>query len=96
MIFGPAKDSASNAQMLWRQREQRAKEDPADQLRVRGGFRNVRGRRAAGVSFVHKVMNKARMEGGSKDRAYFAWFFSSSKCISIVNTETLIHIFEKQ
>ncbi len=28
MIFGPTKDSASNAQMLWRQREQRAEEDP--------------------------------------------------------------------
>ncbi|QAA23114.1 hypothetical protein C0674_11000 [Sporolactobacillus terrae] len=27
------------------------------------------------MSFVHKVMNKARMEGGSKDRAYFARHF---------------------
>ncbi|BBN97745.1 hypothetical protein St703_04500 [Sporolactobacillus terrae] len=53
----------------------RAKEDPADQLRVRGGFRIARGKRAAGVSFVHKVMNKARMEGESKNRALFARFF---------------------
>ncbi|WP_037581610.1 hypothetical protein, partial [Sporolactobacillus terrae] len=39
----------------------------------------ARGKRAAGVSFVHKVMNKARMEGGSKDRAYFARFFLQIK-----------------
>ncbi|BBN98806.1 hypothetical protein St703_15110 [Sporolactobacillus terrae] len=48
-------------------------------MRVRGGFRIARGKRAAGVSFVHKVMNKARMEGGSKDRAYFARFFLQVK-----------------
>ncbi|GAY75676.1 hypothetical protein NBRC111894_1230 [Sporolactobacillus inulinus] len=44
---------------------------------TRSSSRCASGKRAAGVSFVHKVMNKARMEGGSKDRALFARFFLS-------------------
>ncbi|GAY77931.1 hypothetical protein NBRC111894_3485 [Sporolactobacillus inulinus] len=50
------------AEVLWRLREQRAKEDPAGKMRVRGGSRCARGKRAAEVSFVHKVVNESRIQ----------------------------------
>ncbi|WP_262393417.1 hypothetical protein [Sporolactobacillus inulinus] len=48
---------------LWRLREQRAKEDPAGKMRVRGGFRIARGKRAAEVLIKHIVDDESRIQG---------------------------------
>ncbi|GAY78553.1 hypothetical protein NBRC111894_4107 [Sporolactobacillus inulinus] len=54
------------AEMLWRLREQRAKEDPAGKMRVRGGFRIARGKRVIGATIQHREdTGPSHMEGTS-------------------------------